>query len=91
LKKPIKIKHVNGVKELERYLLMDLERTLISGVPCYWKSNRYGYTYEIEHAGIFSKDLAEEIAKNDYDQKTVLVPYKLIFDLGLKAFENEGS
>lgn len=76
---------------MEQYLLMDLERTLVSGVPCYWKSNKYGYTYEISHAGIFSKELAEEIAKNDLDQKTVLVPYKLIFDLGLKALIENGS
>jgi hypothetical protein len=45
------------------YFLMDLERTLTSGVPCYWKANRYGYTYNIEHAGIFPKAVAEEIVK----------------------------
>jgi hypothetical protein len=70
---------------MEQYLLMDLERTLLSGVPCFWKENRFGYTYEIEHAGIFSEELAEEIAKNDYDRRTVLVPYKLLFDLALQG------
>ena len=77
---------------MERYFLLDLERTLASGIPCYWKGNRYGYTYEIDYAGIFPKDLAEEIVKNDLDQKTVLVPYKIVFDLALtKLTENDGE
>jgi hypothetical protein len=63
---------------------MDLERTLLMGVPCFWKGSRYGYTYDISHAGAFSEDIAKEIVKNDFDQKTVLVPVKLIVDLGLK-------
>jgi hypothetical protein len=70
---------------------MDLERTLSSGTPCYWKGNRYGYTYKIDHAGIFSKELAEEIAKNDMDQRTVLIPVKLvnkILDLQLQVNGN---
>jgi hypothetical protein len=84
--------HLEEVRQLEQYLLMDLERTIVSGVPCYWKGNRYGYTYEIDHAGVFSKALAKEIAQHDLDQKTVLVPYKLVFDLGLKALtEHEGN
>lgn len=78
------------MKALEDFLLMDLERTLTSGVPCFWKANRFGYTYVIDHAGKFSKELAKEIAENDLDQKTVLVPYKLICDLSLSIFaENE--
>jgi hypothetical protein len=68
---------------MNRYFLMDLERTLAMGVPCYWKGNRHGYTYDITLAGIFSEDIAEEIAKNDYDRRTVLVPLKLVVDLGL--------
>lgn len=76
---------------MEKYLLMDLERTLLSGTPCFWKENRYGYTYVIDQAGIFSKELALEISKNDFDQKTVLVPYKLIFDLSLAILDENGS
>lgn len=69
---------------MNQYFLMDLERTIAMGVPCYWKRNKHGYTYEITQAGIFFKDEAYEIVKADYDQRTVLVPYSLIFDLGLK-------
>lgn len=65
---------------MERYLLMDLERTLAAGVPCYWKGNRHGYTYEIDYAGVFPKELAAEIAKSDFDERTVLVPYKLAIE-----------
>lgn len=63
---------------MERYYLMDLERTLLTGTPCYWKSNKFGYTYKVEYAGLFSEDLAIEIARNDLDKKTVLVPEKLV-------------
>ncbi|MBT2728363.1 hypothetical protein J7E63_15640 [Bacillus sp. ISL-75] len=68
---------------MKHYLLMDLERTIVSGAPCYWKANKYGYTYEVDYAGVFTQDLADEIVKNDLDQKTVLVPLKLIKQYGL--------
>lgn len=67
------------------YLLMDLERTLLSGSPCFWNQNKHGYTYEIDNAGVFSQEIAEEIVKHDLDQRTVLVPKKLLFDLALKV------
>jgi hypothetical protein len=62
----------------ETFLLMDLERTIQSGVPCFWKGNRHGYTYNMKFAGLFRKDLAEEIVKNDYDKKTVMISLALI-------------
>jgi len=30
-----------------KFILMDLERTLSSGVPAFWKSNKRGYSYNI--------------------------------------------
>jgi hypothetical protein len=60
------------------YILLDLERTLSSGVPAYWKGNRYGYTYKIEYAGIFPEGAAKEITKNDRDGKTVAIPIALV-------------
>jgi hypothetical protein len=77
---------------MEQFLLMDLERTIGTGAACFWKANRYGYTYEVDYAGIFSKELAEEIVKNDLDQKTVLVPLNLIRELDFRGIRsNEGS
>lgn len=74
----------------DSFFLMDLERTLANGVPCFWKSNRHGYTYSIEHAGIFQRHLAEEIVKNDFDNKTVMISIKLVEEtmmLDLKQHE----
>lgn len=65
---------------IEVYLL-DLERTLLSGAPCYWKQNKHGYTYNIEFAGLFNEELADEIIKNDLDKKTVKVPLKLAVEI----------
>jgi hypothetical protein len=74
------------------YFLMDLERTLTSGVPCYWKANRYGYTYNIEHAGIFPKAVAEEIVKNDLNKRTILISLRTVFDiLGKDMKAHEGN
>lgn len=66
--------------------LLDLERTLLSGAPCYWKGNKHGYTYKIENAGIFRKDIAEEIVKNDFDKKTVAISVKTMSDIFGKDF-----
>jgi hypothetical protein len=68
---------------VEMFILLDLERTLLSGAPCYWKGNKYGYTYDVEYAGVFTEELAKEIVKNDLDNKTVMIPIKLIRDLGI--------
>lgn len=62
----------------ERYFLMDLERTIMSGVPCFWKITKHGYTYQLEYAGLFPKDYAEEIVKQDRDKKTVMISFDLI-------------
>lgn len=69
---------------MNRYFLMDLERTLSMGVPCFWKGNKHGYTYEISHAGIFSEEEAARLVERDMDQRTVKVPLKLVIDLGLQ-------
>lgn len=57
---------------------MDLERTLLSNVPCFWLGNKHGYTYKIKEAGIFPKHLAEEIVKHDFDKTTVMISTELI-------------
>jgi hypothetical protein len=76
----------------EYYYLLDLERTLTAGVPCFWKGNKHGYTYNIEHAGIFPTEIAEEIVKHDHDKRTVLVSVRTVFEiLGKDMKAHEGS
>lgn len=75
-----------------QYYLMDLERTLTSGVPCYWKGNRHGYTYSLQHAGIFPEELAAEIVKHDLNKRTVQISLQTVFEiLGKDMKEHEGS
>lgn len=74
------------------YFLMDLERTLSSGVPCYWKAGKHGYTYQIEFAGIYNEAKANEIVKHDLDETTVKVPVKFALKLlGKDIKAHEGS
>jgi hypothetical protein len=78
-----------GEKE-DYYFLMDLERTLVSNVPCFWLGNKHGYTYRITEAGLFPKHLAKEIVKNDLDNKTVMISSRLVEEtkmLDLKQHE----
>jgi hypothetical protein len=73
------------------YFLLDLTRTIQSGVPAYWKGNKHGYTYNIQFAGIFSEEIANEIVKHDLDNGTVKVPVRLVIEVlgkDLKANEN---
>jgi hypothetical protein len=58
------------------YFLLDLERTLLSGVPYFWKSNKRGYTYKIQEAGVYEELEALMIAEWDIDKRTVLVNCK---------------
>jgi pyruvoyl-dependent arginine decarboxylase (PvlArgDC) len=55
------------------YYLMDLERTLSRDIPYFWLKNKHGYTTKIEVAGLFAKEAAEEIVKNDINDLTVMI------------------
>lgn len=63
------------------YFLLDLERTLLSGVPSYWRSNRRGYTYNIHEAGIYKEAEASRIAEADFNKRTLLVSCKTAEDI----------
>jgi hypothetical protein len=63
------------------YFLMDLERTLASGVPCFWKANKHGYTYNLSFAGLFPEEVAKEIVENDLDKRTVMIHYRTVEDI----------
>lgn len=58
---------------MEQFILMDLERTLSSGVPAFWRSNKRGYSYNIHEAGLYSEEEAEKIVKEDFDKRTVKI------------------
>jgi hypothetical protein len=59
---------------------MDLERTLSSGVPAFWKGNKRGYTYNIHEAGLFHEAEAEKIVKADFNERTIKISLKAIED-----------
>lgn len=60
------------------YYLMDLERTIGTGIVHYWRRNKYGYTPYIGEAGLFPEEEAMEIFKNDLDFKTIAIPVDTI-------------
>jgi hypothetical protein len=60
------------------YYLLDLERTFVSGVPYFWNGNKHGYTYNIEQAGIFSKDFAEKVVRQDLDKRTIMIDVEVV-------------
>jgi hypothetical protein len=63
-----------------KFILMDLERTLSSGVPAFWKSNKRGYSYNIHEAGLYSEEEAEKIVKEDFNERTIKISRKAIED-----------
>ena len=46
------------------YLVRSLDRDSLSGLACFWKSGRQGYTYDINEAGKYTKADAEAILKS---------------------------
>lgn len=55
-------------------ILIDLERTLGTGMVHFWKRPEFGYTTKPGEAGHFHKDRAAAIAEQDQDRNTVVVP-----------------
>jgi hypothetical protein len=66
---------------MESYLLMDLERSVLSGVVHYWKGNKHGYTADPKEAGVFIAEKAKEICAADIDKKTILIPAAAVYKL----------
>jgi hypothetical protein len=67
-----------GVFNVKMCVLLDLERTIISGKAHYWKPNKMGYTTDIAAAGRYPESLANQIANDDIENKTVVIPQSLI-------------
>jgi hypothetical protein len=74
------------------YLLMDLERTIGTNIPVYWKPNKRGYTKILEQAGLYTSKEASAIVESDFDNTTVKI-HKDIFIkiLGEDFKNNEGT
>lgn len=71
---------------------MDLERTISNGVPAFWKGNRHGYTYNLDFAGIFTLQAAQQIVTHDLDNTTVMIHVDTIHRiLGKELKAHEGS
>lgn len=74
------------------YYLMDLERTLYDGIPCFWKGSKHGYTHRVKQAGLFSKEFAEQIVNRDFDKGTIMIHVDMvhrIFGKDYQAYEKK--
>lgn len=58
--------------------LMDLERSIYSGMVTYWKANQSGYTTNIQRAGLYFPETAKEIAEKDFDKRTVIIDEEVV-------------
>lgn len=63
---------------IEKYYLLDLERTIKSGVAHYWRANKQGYTSNLSEAGLYSKEIAFKIEKEDIDKRTVVISKSIV-------------
>jgi hypothetical protein len=73
------------------FYLMDLERTIANNVPYFWNGNKHGYTSSLKHAGLFTKEIAEQIVADDFDKRTIMISEEQIFKiLGKDLKSHEG-
>lgn len=73
------------------FYLIDLERTIGNNHLYFWKGNKHGYTRSLEHAGLFSKEIAEQIVDHDHDRTTVMISQVKVFRiLGKELKSHEG-
>lgn len=52
------------------YLLIDLERSIGSGIVHYWRGNSWGYTTDIREAGHFSAKETRAVIEGDFNHYT---------------------
>jgi hypothetical protein len=67
------------------YYLLDLERTILTGCPYYWKPNKRGYTHRITEAGEYTAEEASYIVRSDHDKRTVILDAGAVKMLNDKA------
>ena len=56
----------------EKYVLIDLERSIGRGEVHYWKQ-RIGYTNNFSEVGLYTEEQAKGIVKSDFDNRTVAI------------------
>lgn len=69
---------MKGGNLMSKNVLLDLERTIATGLTTYWKPNKMGYTRELKEAGLYDDDVAKEIVQSDYDKRTVAINKQVI-------------
>lgn len=77
---------------MAKYYLLDLERTIAYEKPFYWKGNKHGYTRSLEQAGLFPKEIAQQIVDHDdIDRTTVMISQtQMVRILGKEIKPHEG-
>lgn len=76
-------KDLNELEEkqgLQRYYILDLERTMLYGEPYFWLQNKHGYIIgdHIENAGQFNEIEATKIVESDRDEQTIKIKVEVI-------------
>lgn len=59
-------------------LLIDLERSIPSGIIFYWNQNKHGYTPNVREAGRFSDEAAATMVQEDFDKKTISIDENVV-------------
>jgi hypothetical protein len=57
----------------DMYYILDLGRSIVLNKLVFWKQNKHGYVFEVNEAGIFTEEQAEEIVKKDINKLTCSV------------------
>lgn len=63
--------------------LIDLERSVASGVVHYWKANKMGYTTNLKEAGSYDEEVAANIVDSDFNRLTVKISEKKANELAM--------
>lgn len=58
--------------------LLDLERSIKTGMMVYWGPNKMGYTGSLYEAGKYSDQDAKHIVDDDLDNRTVIINEKVV-------------
>lgn len=56
------------------FYLVDLERSVSSGIMHYWRPRSIGYTTKLAEAGEYTEQYSDEVVNSDFDNYTVRVP-----------------